>query len=951
MGPVADWTITFTSTLGLVVSAGFPMAIYWGEEGWLFYNDAWRPILGEKHPWALGRAAREVWPEIWAAIAPEFNAVRQTGEAIRRADSLLPMQRFGYTEECYFDYTLNPIRSLDGKVVGILNVVQETTDRVLNARRTELLRELSMRTTAAKTKAAVCEAAAAAFATDPADFPFSLIYLVDLTARKASLVAADGVASTSNAHSREVYLDTDHLGWPLGEAVRTGRTVTVEDIAVRFGTTFRSPWPEPVTRGLVIPIAGAAQEGFSAVLVVGVNPRRSLDNDYRRLLELAGSHLAIAIAMANSYAAERQRAETARQTKERFDLVKDTTQVGFWFCDLPFDKLEWDNRVKEHFWLSPDAEVTINTFYERIHSEDRDRTRHAIDVSIQTKSHYEIDYRTVSPAGEVKWIRAIGRGFYNNEGQPIRFDGVTMDISERKKAEALLRDSEAQLREGRERLQAALNGSGAGTFRWNIQTNALDWDENLDRLFGLPAGNTIRSLEKFIAVVHPDERRGVIERCERCAREGADFDMEFRIIWPDGSIRWLDDQGATYRDATGRPLYMTGMCIDITERKRAEEALRAAKEQAEAASRLKDDFLAALSHELRTPLTPVLMTAATLKDDPRMADDIREQLAMMERNIALEARLIDDLLDLTAISHGKLKLRLERCDLNAFIERAIEMVAPDAKAKNLAIIRDFSAAQPRFVADLTRLQQVVWNLLRNAVKFTPPGGKISIRTQETRSPEGIPWLTFEVADTGIGIEQAHLARIFEPFDQGAHVHNHRFGGLGLGLAIARAVVTAHGGTIRAQSEGVGQGATFVVTLPHVSAETLGPLSPPLPPVKLRPLRLLLVEDHASTLQTLTTLLKRDGHQVTTASTIASGAHAAAQGTFDLVISDLGLPDGSGIHLMEQLRTLHGLRGIALSGYGMQEDLARSKAAGFVAHLVKPVAIADLRRALEDAVRP
>lgn len=309
LGDPEQWPSAFASTLGVVISARFPMAIYWGEEGWLFYNDAWRPILGDKHPWALGKAAREVWPEIWEAIAPGFETVRVKGEATWSSDSLLPMKRFGYTEECYFDYTFNPIRGATGKVEGILNVVQETTERVLSGRRTELLRELSARTTVAKTEVATCEAAVAAFATDPADFPFTLLYLIDASKRVAYLVAADGVDPSSAAHAAEVSLDDPAAVWPLGEALRAGRIVFVGNMAERFGPIFHTPWPEPVTKALIMPIVGAAQEGHSAVLVAGVNPRRSLDKDYQRLLELTAAQLATAIATANAYASERRRAE------------------------------------------------------------------------------------------------------------------------------------------------------------------------------------------------------------------------------------------------------------------------------------------------------------------------------------------------------------------------------------------------------------------------------------------------------------------------------------------------------------------------------------------------------------------------------------------------------------------------------------------------------------------
>ncbi len=402
---------------------------------------------------------------------------------------------------------------------------------------------------------------------------------------------------------------------------------------------------------------------------------------------------------------------------------------------------------------------------------------------------------------------------------------------------------------------------------------------------------------------------------------------------------------------------------DITERKFTENALRdaidelrRAQQVAERASKAKDGILAALSHELRTPLTPVLMAAAALREDERLPADAREQLGMIERNIALEARLIDELLDVTKIEHGKLELRAQLCDAHLLIDRAIEIVEDDARAKAINFERAFGAARSRLMVDPARFQQVIWNLLRNAVKFTPPGGRVFVRTREEKGAEDETWLRIEVADTGIGIDPARLEQIFQPFDQGGLTGDHRFGGVGLGLAIARAVVELHGGRVTASSAGVNRGATFVVELPGaVGAPSAGsenklpssdaglPAGVVAPAVV--PLRLLLVEDHESTLQTLSRLLQRDGHRIITARTVADGLAAATTDTFDLVISDLGLPDGSGTALMERLRDDYGLRGIALSGYGTEQDIARSRDAGFALHLVKPVSIAELRRAI------
>jgi signal transduction histidine kinase/CheY-like chemotaxis protein len=405
--------------------------------------------------------------------------------------------------------------------------------------------------------------------------------------------------------------------------------------------------------------------------------------------------------------------------------------------------------------------------------------------------------------------------------------------------------------------------------------------------------------------------------------------------------------------------------VEIADRMVAEVALRnvndqlrAATLEAERANHAKDHFLAVLSHELRTPLTPVLIAAAVLREDQRLPLDVREQLGMIERNVGLEARIIDDLLDVTKISNGKLHLRSELCDAHSLIGLAIDIVRDEASEKGISIERIFTSLHSGLMADPARFQQIVWNLLRNAVKFTPRGGKISVRTDDEKTTDAGTWFRIEVTDSGIGINSPDLEKIFLPFDQGAQTGIHRYGGVGLGLTIARSVVSLHGGQINAKSPGKDRGATFVVRLPgavepppgvaHAIVPALTDIGPPAE--KFPPLRLLLVEDHLPTLKTLSHLLKHDGHHVVTATNLTEALAATAVNTFDLVISDLGLPDGSGNELMEKLRSAYGLSGIALSGYGMEEDLVRSRAAGFVTHLVKPVAIADLRRALISAQR-
>ena len=449
--------------------------------------------------------------------------------------------------------------------------------------------------------------------------------------------------------------------------------------------------------------------------------------------------------------------------------------------------------------------------------------------------------------------------------------------------------------------------------------------------------------------VHPEDLPQALERWQRCLETLEAYEVEFRLRDRHGEYRWFLTRAQAMRVEAGAAAKWLGTNTDI-------HALKMAKSQAEGASRAKDDFIAALSHELRTPLTPVLMAAAALKDDESLSAAVREQLAMMERNIALEARLIDDLLDLTRIARGKLDFRSQVCDAHSLIELAIEIILDDALAKSITIRREFAAKSHMLLADPVRFQQVIWNLLRNAVKFTPSGGEIMVRTSDQAAGEDGPLLRIEVADSGIGIDPARLEEIFLPFEQGSETWKHQFGGVGLGLAIAKAIVDLHDGRIHAESKGMGCGATFVVELPGAVQKSAGiteaaaPVQPDQtsgaqssasPPRR----RLLLVEDHEPTLQVLTRLLVRAGHEVIVARTMAEALAAAAANTVDFVISDLGLPDGTGVELMSKLRERHGLIGIALSGYGMDEDIERSRQAGFVAHLIKPVDFHQLERTL------
>lgn len=311
LGPIEQWPAALVSTLGVCVTARFPMAIYWGRDRWLLYNDAWRPILGDKHPWALGRPAHQVWPELWETIHPLFEAVQTQAQGTWRSDELLPMQRFGYTEECYFDYSFNPIRGQDGTVEGILNIVQETTYRVLNERRTHLLRELASQSGSAQDDDHACALTLRVLATDPADIPFALLYRLDRNRKQAVLAGSVGLEESSPARQQALSLSQEGLagGWPLDAAVRQGRALIVDDLADRFGRLPGGTWPEPTRQALILPITQSGDETGDVWLVAGVSPRRPLDADYQHFIGMVASQIGLTLAHACAYGEERRRAE------------------------------------------------------------------------------------------------------------------------------------------------------------------------------------------------------------------------------------------------------------------------------------------------------------------------------------------------------------------------------------------------------------------------------------------------------------------------------------------------------------------------------------------------------------------------------------------------------------------------------------------------------------------
>jgi PAS domain S-box-containing protein len=490
-------------------------------------------------------------------------------------------------------------------------------------------------------------------------------------------------------------------------------------------------------------------------------------------------------------------------------------------------------------------------------------------------------------------------------------------------------------------LAAIVESSDDAIVSKNLDGIILSWNRGAQRIFGYTADEIVG--KSILTLIPPDrQHEEPIILSKLRAGERIDHYETVRRT-RDGRLIDVSVTISPIRDVNGNLVAASKVARDITEQKRVLRELRSAKDAAETASRAKDQFLSVLSHELRTPLTPVLGALNFIENNPQLpADELRGQVAMIRRNVEAEARLVDDLLDLTRISRGRIQLHFEVVDAAAVLRNALAIVQSDFDRKALEITVSLRARERHVWADPARLQQVFLNLLANAVKFTPEGGTITIRAYNP-----VPGaLSFEFADTGIGIEPELLPRMFNAFEQGERTITRAFGGLGLGLSIVKSILAMHNATVTASSPGRGRGATFTVQLATVPPAQGRKEAAGSPARGEKPLgRILLVEDHADTRQVLARLLRSFGFVVSSAGSVKEALELAEAEQFDLLVSDIGLPDGSGVDVMKALKSRQGTKGIALSGFGQDDDIRRSREAGFETHLTKPVNFQTLQQVI------
>ncbi len=562
--------------------------------------------------------------------------------------------------------------------------------------------------------------------------------------------------------------------------------------------------------------------------------------------------------------------------------------------------------------------------------------------------------RTADGRPVERFVDFIYQPIVDELGKRLGVMVLGFDITQQKRTEEELRRSEA-------RLLTLMEASGAGTWEVIRETGKVRLDARARELLGTTR-EVYASIEALLERVHPDDR-GLLRRAIRRALE-ADADgrylVELRVNVPEGRPeRWVEARGRATYSGSGVPSLFEGTIIDITERMELLRRERASRAEAERANRLKDEFLASVSHELRTPLTAILGWLHLLRNNSLPPEKHARALEVIERNARSQAQVIEDLLDVGRIVSGKLGIDAEPTDLARTAAMAVESVRPLADAKGVRIDASFGPGRCTVLGDPHRLQQITWNLLSNAVKFTPKGGQVWIAVERMDD-----CVEIRVRDTGVGIATEFLPAVFERFRQAEGGTKRKMGGLGLGLSIVRALVEAHGGEVRAYSEGAGKGALFMARIPALPGAEVtlrrepggrGALAREIEEPSLDGLHVLLVDDESDTREYLRNLLEHAHIRVSEATNARDALEALRKAKPDVLVSDIGLLGGDGNALIRRVRKLPDREGgaipaVAVTAHVRDEDRLRAYVAGFQRYVTKPLEADDLLDALRSLRR-
>jgi PAS domain S-box-containing protein len=871
--------------------------IYDGERRFRYLNAKGEQLYGRSAVNLIGKRDEEIWPpEVTRNYLPHLERARATGEP----------QTFEWTPDDSHNRTLSitysPLREASGEVTQITALVNDITAR----KQTEARLAYHLRLTET-----IANHAAEAF------------FLMD----------DQGRVTFMNPAAEEM------LGWKSAELL--GKVL---HDAVHYQRPDGSPFP-------------MAECPLARVMDSGHSMRNHEDLFFKRdgtpvsvrcsnAAVFEGDKLTGAVLVVSDITGNKKIEEELRASVERFRSTFDQAAVGLAHVGVDGQMLRINDRLCEILGYSRE-DLQKKTPVEITHPDDLEADLRQAQLLLEGRiPTYSLEKRYIRGDGSIIWTNLTVSLQRHADGTPLKFIAVVEDISARKQIEASLRESESRFRELADAVPQIV---------WVTRPDGFHeyYNRRWYEFTGVPAGST--DGEGWSDVFHPDDQERARSTWQHSLETGEAYEIEYRLRHHSGVYRWALGRALPIRSEGGEIKRWFGTCTDIEEFKRLQaererllESERSARLTAERESRLKDEFLSTLSHELRTPLNAILGWSQLIRDSRTTAAEIESGARVIERNARAQAQLIEDLLDMSRIITGKLRLDMRQVNLADVVEAALATVQPTADAKGVRLRKEGAQVDAHVFGDPARLQQIVWNLLSNAVKFTPRDGRVEISLARVNS-----YFEIAVTDTGEGIAPEFLPYVFERFRQADSSSQRRHGGLGLGLAIVKQLVELHGGTARVQSAGTGQGATFIVAVPI--AAVYGEPAPKDDLQRHEPesvqealhcntwlegVKVLVVDDQFDNRELVRHILQERGAHVATAESAQEAMKILLREPWNALISDLGMPDQDGYELIRQVRALPAEKGgqipaMLLTAYARADDRRRAIAAGYQMHLSKP----------------
>jgi len=909
LGAPDTWPSTLKTVVRVLLSSNHPMFIWWGDDLIQFYNDGYRATLGpERHPAALGMPGRPCWEEAWDLIGPDIERVMAGEGSAWYENRLVPLTRNGRREDVWWTYGYSPIED-EGGIHGVLVICNDVTQDHLLRQRLE------------QTNHALI---------DTMDDGFCLIDMID------------------DAEGRAV----DYLFIEVNRAfaTHTGLENSLGKTARQLVPGLEQRWVDTYDEIARSGVARRFEEGSEAMgkwFTVYASP---IAHPHKRRVALLFTDITrqklAERALQASETAARAAAAQAEADRRRLDALLSAAPVGIVYVD-EHGAISSVNEMNRVLWgehpMSTSAEQYAEWRGWWADGSDRHGRQLASHEWALARAlrgeQVDADFVEIEPfgkPGERRTLLTRATAIRDEAGNVKGAVAASTDLTALVATQRALRESEGKFRTITEAVPQMVWSSlpdGRNDYsnrRWHEFTGLAQPD--------LAGSN-------WSAAIHPDDHARLQALWRDSLASGKLFELEHRLRHHSGAYHWVLNRALPVRDEAGNIIRWMGTVTDMHDQKLAADELKAANAR-------KDEFLAMLAHELRNPLAPISTAAQMLRLSSADPKRIAHASEVIGRQVRHMVELVDDLLDVSRVTRGLVELEREPVDLKSVIQNAIEQARPLIEKKGHTLSTRLGAANVTVTGDRKRLVQVMTNLINNAAKYTPNGGAITVAADP-----GPGQVDIKVRDNGIGIESALLPDIFELFTQAKRTPDRAQGGLGLGLALVRSMVSLHGGTVEAFSDGPGLGSCFSVTLPlgadHAGgAEGVQPGDAAL--AAHSALHIMLVDDNRDAAESLGIVLAAVGHTVKVEESPLAALRRAQNERFDVCLLDIGLPDMDGHELVRRLRALPALAGavmIALSGYGQPQDVAKSKQAGFAAHLVKPVDISHLLSVLDALAIP